>query len=186
MRRRTYLGAVGASVALPVGVGRSILSDLNEPDHLTPDEFRQQIPEQIGNYEGGITYEGETDTAGRILIAIYQDSKWPVGIQYIEDGEIQLISMMDCTHYYPDSLTEAVSRLGKFLSKVDVTYSELRDDDLEYITYEFTDGYRVRTEYDHRDGGRDNYRAWVNGHQHDFSDRHDRNEFVNEEVQGRL
>lgn len=184
MKRRTYLGAVGASVALPVGVGGGILSELEEPDHLTPNEFRQQIPEQIGNYEGGITHEGETNSSGKLLIASYQDSAWPVGIQYIERNDPQLIAMMHCTHHYPESLSEAVNRLSRFFSKVDVQYERLRDGDLEYITYEFDD-YRVRTEYDLRDNDKD-YRAWVNGDLYEFDDQIARNEFVNEEVQDRL
>ena len=185
MKRRTYLSTVGASVALPVGVGGGILNELEEPDHLTPDEFRNQLPEQIGNYEGGITHEGETNSSGELLIASYQDSEWPVGIQYIEQNDPQLIAMMHCTHHYPDSLDDAVTRLTRFFELVDVQYEQLRGGYLEYITYEFSDGYRVRTEYDLRDNGKE-HRAWVNGDLHTFSDQIERNEFVNNQVQSRL
>ncbi|MBP1986966.1 hypothetical protein [Halolamina salifodinae] len=185
MKRRTYLSTVGASVALPLGVGSSVFNELQEPDRLTPDEFRQQIPEQIGNYEGGIVHEGETNNSGKLLIAIYQDTEWPVGIQYIEQNDPQIIAMMYCTHHYPDSLSEGVTRLSRFFSKVDVEYEQLRDGYLEYITYEFSDGYRVRTEYDLRDNGK-KHRAWVNGDLLTFDDQIERNELVNEEVQSRL
>ncbi|WP_158547228.1 hypothetical protein [Haloferax sp. Atlit-12N] len=172
-------------MAVPVGVGGGILSEIEESDHLTPDEFRQQIPDQIGNYEGGITHEGETNSSGTLLIASYQDSAWPVGIQYIEQNDPQLIAMMHCTHHYPESLSETVNRLSRFFSKVDVQYEQLRDGNLEYITYEFSDGYRVRTEYDLRENGKE-HRAWVNGDLHSFEDQIARNEFVNEEVQSRI
>lgn len=185
MNRRQYLGTVGASVSLPVGVGSSILSELQEPNHLTPDEFRQQISEQIGGYDGEIAHEGETDTAGRILIAIYEEAKWPVGIQYIENNDQQLIVMMHCTHYYPDSLSDAVTRLSRFFGMVDVQYERLVGGELEYITYQFSDGYRVRTEYDLRDNEKE-HRAWVNGDLHTFDDQIARNEFVNNQVQSRL
>lgn len=183
MKRRNYIATVGASAIIPFGFG-GILQEVQD-DHLTPKQFRQRIPEQIGRYEGEIAHEGDTDTAGQILIAIYQDTKWPVGIQYIEQNDPQIIVMMHGTHYYATSLSDAVTRLSRFFEMVDVQHSNLRDAELEYITYKFADGYQIRAEYDLRDNEKES-RAWVNGELHAFETQIKRNKFVNEKVQSQF